>query len=141
MNKPQLFFALICILFIACKPNTNNKIEVTTLARSTKSWNDASLPEYPEGNPEVTILKIVIPPKTKLNWHKHPVINAGVLLKGELTVISETNDTLHLKAGEPIIEIVNAWHYGENEGSEPAEIIVFYAGVEKAPITILKDKK
>lgn len=141
MNKPQLFFALICILFIACKPNTNNKIEVTTLAKSTKSWNDASLPEYPEGNPEVTILKIVIPPKTKLNWHKHPVINAGVLLKGELTVISKTNDTLHLKAGEPIIEIVNAWHYGENEGSEPAEIIVFYAGVEKAPITILKDKK
>lgn len=141
MNKPQLLFALICILFIACKPNTNNKIEVTTLVKSTKSWNDASLPKYPEGNPEVTILKIVIPPKTKLSWHKHPVINAGVLLKGELTVISETNDTLHLKAGEPIIEIVNAWHYGENEGNEPAEIIVFYAGVENAPITILKDKK
>jgi hypothetical protein len=55
-------------------------------------------------------------------------------------VISETNDTLHLKAGEPIVEIVNAWHYGENEGNEPAEIIVFYAGVENTPITILKDE-
>ena len=80
----------------------------------------------------------MIPPKTKLNWHKHPVINAGVLLKGELTVISKANDTLHQKAGEPIVEIVNGWHYGENKGNEPAEIIVFYAGVENTPITVLK---
>jgi quercetin dioxygenase-like cupin family protein len=136
MNKPLVLFSLI--LLIACKSNTTNKIEVTTLAKSTESWNGASLPTYSEGNPEVTILKIVIPPKTKLNWHKHPVINAGVLLKGELTVISKTNDTLHLKAGEPIVELVNTWHYGENEGNAPAEIIVFYAGVENKPITILK---
>ena len=138
MNKLQLLPYLLCILFIACKPNSNNEIEVTTLAKTTKSWNDVPLPKYPDGTPEVTILKIVIPPKTKLNWHKHPVINAGVLLKGELTVISKANDTLHLKAGEPIVELVNAWHYGENKGNEPAEIIVFYAGVEKTPITILK---
>ncbi|MGH1384614.1 cupin domain-containing protein [Kordia sp.] len=138
MNKPYLSLVLLCILLIACKSNTVNKIEVTTLAKTTKSWNGAPLPNYSEGTPEVTILKIVIPPKTKLNWHKHPVINAGVLLKGELTVISKANDTLHLKAGEPIVELVNAWHYGENKGAEPAEIIVFYAGVEKTPITVLK---
>ena len=140
MNKSQFLLFLLCILLIACKPNTNTKIEVTTLVKSTKSWNGAKLPTYLEGTPEVTILKIVIPPKTKLKLHKHPVINAGVLLKGELTVISEANDTLHLKAGEPIVEIVNAWHYGKNEGNEPAEIIVFYAGVENTPITVLKNE-
>ncbi|AXG71685.1 cupin domain protein [Kordia sp. SMS9] len=138
MNKSPLLFFLLCILFTACTTNSNAKIEVTALTKTTKSWNDTPLPTYPDGTPEVTILKIVIPPKTKLNWHKHPVINAGVLLKGALTVISKANDTLHLKAGEPIVEIVNAWHYGENKGTEPAEIIVFYAGVEKKPITILE---
>ena len=70
--------------------------------------------------------------------HKHPEINAGVLLKGKLRVISKENDTLMLKAGEPIVELVNVWHYGENPGTVPAEIIVFYAGVKGTPITIIK---
>jgi len=115
--------------------------KVITLAKTTKSWNGEPLPKYLDGNPEVTILKIIVPPKTKLQLHQHPEINAGVLLKGELTVISETNDILYLKAGEPIVELVNTFHYGRNDGKEPAEIIVFYAGVKETPITILKTNK
>jgi quercetin dioxygenase-like cupin family protein len=60
------------------------------------------------------------------------------LLKGELTVVTENNETLHLKAGDPIVEVVNKWHYGKNEGNEPAEIIVFYAGTRDTPITVKK---
>ena len=70
--------------------------------------------------------------------HKHPEINAGVVLKGELTVISETNDTLYLKPGDPIVELVNTWHFGRNDGTEPVEIIVFYAGIKGVPITVKK---
>ncbi|MGB5461102.1 MAG: cupin domain-containing protein, partial [Eudoraea sp.] len=106
--------------------------------KTTESWNGVPLPKYLDGNPEITILKMIIPPKTKLPLHKHPEINAGVVLKGELTVISETNDTLYFKAGEPIVELVNTWHFGRNDGTEPVEIIVFYAGVKGTPITILK---
>ena len=61
------------------------------------------------------------------------------LKEGNLRVISKDNDTLNLKAGEPIIELVNSWHYGENLGTEPAEIIVFYAGIKGTPITVLKE--
>ncbi|MDD3344403.1 MAG: cupin domain-containing protein, partial [Sulfurospirillaceae bacterium] len=60
----------------------------------------------------------------------HPLINAGVLLAGELTVITDEKKTLHLKAGEALIEVVNKWHYGINEGDVPAVIVVFYAGVK-----------
>ncbi len=141
MKKLLTLGLLIAILLIACNSNNSNEIEVTTLVKTTTSWNGNSLPNYPEGTPEITILKIIIPPKTALKRHKHPVINAGVLTKGELTVISETNDTLYLKAGEPIVELVNTWHYGRNDSNEPVEIIVFYAGVEKAPITVLKNEK
>jgi quercetin dioxygenase-like cupin family protein len=74
----------------------------------------------------------------QLPLHKHPVINAGVLLKGELTVVTEDNKTLHLKAGDSIVEVVNKWHYGINKGNESAEIIVFYAGAQGSPITIKK---
>ncbi len=64
------------------------------------------------------------------------MINAGVLLKGQLTVVTEAGDTLHLQTGDPIVELVNEWHYGKNEGDEPAEIIVVYAGTEGTPITV-----
>ncbi|WP_106793351.1 cupin domain-containing protein [Aquimarina sp. Aq78] len=133
-----LYFALI--LLLSCSSKKNSKTKVITLVETSKSWNGTPLPKYLEGNPKVTILKITIPPKTRLETHKHSEINAGVLLKGELTVISENNDTLYLKAGDPIVELVNTWHYGENNGTEPAEIIVFYAGVEGTPITIIKDE-
>jgi quercetin dioxygenase-like cupin family protein len=138
MKKLFILFCFSQICIIGCKSNKINDIEVTTLVKTTESWNGKQLPKYPDGNPEITILKIIIPPKTKLPLHKHPNINAGILLKGELTVISEANDTLYLKAGEPIVELVNTWHFGQNDGTEPVEIIVFYAGIQGTPITILE---
>lgn len=113
-----------------------NDVQVTILTKSTESWNKNSLPQYPQGQPQVTILRILIPPGSILPLHSHPVINAGVLIKGELTVVTKTGQTLHLKAGDPIVEVVNTWHYGKNEGIEPADIIVFYAGIKDAPITV-----
>lgn len=139
MQKSIILFCFSLVILIGCKPNKISKVEVTTLAKTTESWNGTQLPKYLDGNPEVTILKIIIPPKTKLPVHKHPEINAGVLLKGNLRVISKDNDTLNLKAGEAAVELVNSWHYGENFGTEPVEIIVFYAGVEGTPITVLKE--
>ena len=114
------------------------RVKVETLAGTSSSWNGDILPDYPAGKPEVTILRIIIPPGVALPIHKHPVINAGVLLKGELTVVTEDKKILHLKAGDPIVEVVNTWHHGKNEGTEPAEIIVFYAGISGAPVTIKK---
>ena len=113
-----------------------NAIKVETLAKTSLSWDGSRLPDYSKGTPELTILRIKIPPGAQLRLHKHPVINAGVLLSGEQTVVTEDNGTLHLKAGEPIVEVVNKWHYGKNEADKTAEILVFYAGVPDMPITI-----
>ncbi len=66
------------------------------------------------------------------------MINAGVLLRGQLTVVTETGETLHLKVGDPIVELVDKWHYGSNDGENPTEIIVFYAGVRDMPSTVKK---
>lgn len=115
-----------------------NAVHVDVLAKTSLSWDGSHLPYYSKGTPEVTILRIKIPPGVQLPLHKHPVINAGVLLNGELTVVTEDNRTLHLKAGDSIVEVVNKWHYGKNEGNETAEIIVFYAGVQDTPISIEK---
>ena len=117
----------------------SNSIKTEVLAKTSSSWDGSELISYGKGKPEITILKITIPPKAKLPEHKHPVINAGVLLKGELTVVTDEGKTLHLKAGDSIVEVVNKWHHGENDGNVPAEIIVFYAGTVGTPITLKKD--
>ena len=108
------------------------------LVKTTKSWDGDRLPVYPKGQPEVTIRQITIPPGARLETHFHPVINAGVLLSGELTVVMVDGKTLHLKAGDPIVELVNKLHYGMNEGKVPAEILVVYAGVVGKQPTMLK---
>jgi quercetin dioxygenase-like cupin family protein len=115
-----------------------NTVNVDLLAKTSLSWDGSPLTYYSKGTPEIIMLRIKIPPGVQLPLHKHPVINAGVLLNGELTVVTEDNKTLHLKAGESIVEVVNKWHYGKNEGNDTAEILVFYAGVQDVPITIEK---
>jgi quercetin dioxygenase-like cupin family protein len=138
MKKVSIALGLGFIVLTAAYGQNPPKTEVVKLVESTKSWNGAPLPAYPAGTPQVTILKITIPPHTALKTHKHPVINAGVVLKGELSVSTETGESMVIKAGEPIVELVNIWHYGKNDGNEPVELIVFYAGIEGTPITVPK---
>ena len=128
--------ALAAVLTSSATAQPADSIQVETLVKSTASWDGTPLPAYPGGQPEVTLLRITIPPKAQLPLHEHPVINAGVLLEGQLTVVTEAGETLHLNAGDPIIELVGKRHYGRNEGAEPAVILVFYAGTAGAPITI-----
>ncbi len=105
-------------------------IKVKTLAKSTTSWNGDTLPAYPAGQPEVTVLRITIPPGMQLPLHEHPVINAGVLVKGELQINTKDGESKLLKAGDALIELVNEWHYGANNSAEDAVIFVVYAGIE-----------
>ena len=129
----------ICLIFFLTAniwAQEENAVKVDVLVKTSASWDGMALPNYAKGTPEITILRIQIPPKVQLPLHEHPVINAGVLLKGELTVVTKDKEVLHLKAGDPIVEVVNKWHYGINEGNESAEIIVFYAGVQGTPITV-----
>ena len=134
----KLFFGICLILLLSSSVLAEgvNVVKVDTLVKTSSSWDGEALPDYAEGTPEITILKITIPKGVQLPLHKHPVINAGLLLAGELTVVTEENERLHLKAGDSIVEVVNKGHYGKNEGDKPAEIIVFYAGIVDTPITI-----
>ena len=109
--------------------------------QSEVSWNGAELPAYPDAKPQISVVKFTIPPKSQLPWHKHPSINAGYLAKGELTVVAEDGSEQLVKEGEGLIELVNTWHYGRNDGDVPAEIIVVYAGSKDVPLAIIKEEE
>ncbi|MGD9661864.1 MAG: cupin domain-containing protein [Porticoccaceae bacterium] len=113
-------------------------VSFEVLLQTGSSWDGVPLPGYSGGKPEISIVKVVIPPGATLDSHKHPVINAAVILSGEITVVSENNHILHLKPGDAVAELVNTWHYGKNEGTKPTEILVFYAGEKGKPLSIKK---
>ena len=125
-----------CLLLLFSYGYASGDVVSEVLVKSTKSWDDTVLPAYPKEAPELTLMKITIPPHTTLPMHKHPIINVGYMLKGAWKVVTKENKTLALKAGDAIIEVVDTWHYGMNEGDEPVEIIVFYAGVKESAYAI-----
>lgn len=128
---------ILCLLLVSpALAFERSTVEVEALVKSAASWNGTSLPPYPAGQPEVTVLRIRIAPGARLPMHKHPVINAAVMLAGELTVMTETGRNIRISRGEAIVEVVDQWHYGYNDGTEVAELIVFYAGAQGQPITV-----
>ncbi len=112
-------------------------VEVTELANSSREWDGQTLPRYPSGQPQIKVLKITIPSGVRLPLHWHPVINAAVVLKGALTLelLDGSSHTFH--QGEALVEVVNTVHTGRALGTEPVELVVFYAGVEGSPTTVL----
>ena len=132
-----LFLLLLPLRLFAADKSAPTKEKLVV---STEAWTGQKLPAYPSGQPEITVLKITIPPGQRLPMHKHPVINAAFVVRGELTVTTDKGKVLHVKAGHTMIEVVNEWHYGANHGAGLVELIVFYAGVKGTPITILQKK-
>ena len=115
-----------------------NKLSVEVLLRDRVTWDGTELPAYAEGEPEITIVRLTVPPGATLPDHKHPVINGGVLLSGELTVRDEGGLERRLRAGNALLEVVDSWHTGRNTGKEPAVAIVFYVGAAGLPNRILR---
>ncbi len=105
-------------------------VKVEKLAETSCSWDGATLPNYPATTPQITILRYTFPPHQVLPVHRHLIINCGVLLKGELTIVTTDGRERTFKAGDAVVEMVGTVHSGENRGDEPAELIMFYAGTE-----------
>ena len=115
---------------------TDSEAESVELLRTCQSWDGANLPDYPQGQPELVAIKYIIPPGKKLNWHHHLVMNHGVLVQGELTIIALDGKTKVMRAGEVVVEMVDTIHHGENRGTEPVVLYMFYLSQKDKPLSV-----
>ena len=99
-------------------------VKVKELANSSKEWDGNQLPNYPEGQPEIKVLRIKIPAGVTLPWHYHPVINAAVVLEGSLKLYLKNGTTKTFGPGEALIEVVGTVHAGQALGSNDVDILV-----------------
>ncbi|MCC7006937.1 MAG: cupin domain-containing protein [Ottowia sp.] len=137
LNKINLaLVGLIGLLLISSvKAEEQHAVQTQTLLRSSASWDGLAYKTYPQGSPELTVLKITIPAHTQLPWHTHPMPNAAYVLSGEITVEKKENgEKKLLTAGQVLPEMVSELHRGIT-GNTPAVLIVFYAGTKDMPLS------
>jgi len=115
---------------------TEQKVESTELIRTSQSWDGVELPDYLQGRPELVAVKYVFPAGQKLGWHHHPVMNYGVLVQGELTIIGQDGKEKVVHEGEAVVEMANTIHHGENRGTKPVILYMFYLSQDGLPLAV-----
>ena len=138
--KLLAILAVVLLLVPSYAPGREPQTEVTQVLQTTGSWDGTQYGPYPTGQPQITVLKIRIPPNTSLPWHHHPVISAGYVLSGTLYLEKQaTGEQKEFHAGDALTEMVGTAHRGFTK-SEPVELVVFYAGQVGIPITVVHNQ-
>lgn len=112
------------------------KIESTILAQSTEAWNGVEV-EYPEGQAQITVSRVIIPKGASTPMHCHPVPLAGSVIKGKLKVATKVGEAATFEEGDGVVEVMNTWHQGT--ALEDTELIVVYAGALGLPTSVMED--
>ena len=120
--------ALVASIF-ACAPRADAQ-EAAAKARAARVFSATTTANgqpiaLPQGNAEVVVWIYDIPVGARLPVHKHPFQRYAYVLAGTLRVAAADNSrTWDYKAGDFIVEMVDAWHYGTNIGTEPVRLLV-----------------
>ena len=120
------------------KKNTSKNVKpvIETLLSATESWN-GDLYSYPQGQAQMTLLKITAPVGFRTPVHTHPQPGVAYVVKGTLDCVVTADNTKVFSAGDSFATTFgDTPHYCESVGNEPAIVYVVYAGVEGDPVTI-----
>jgi len=132
----------VSISLISCEKanaqedNPAPTVQSTELIRTSQSWDGVELPDYLKGRPELVAVKYEFPAGQKLGWHHHPVMNYGILVQGELTIIGQDGKEKTVHEGEAVVEMVNTIHHGENRGNKPVILYMFYLSQKDMPLAV-----
>ena len=120
----------------AQEDNPAQQVTSEELIRTSQSWDGVELPDYLQGRPELVAVKYVFPAGKKLGWHHHPVMNYGVLMQGELTIIGQDGKEKVVHEGEAVVEMVGTVHHGENRGTKDCILYMFYLSQKDLPLAV-----
>ena len=111
-------------------------IKTTELIRTSQSWDGAILPDFPNGKPELRVIRLEFPIGAKTGWHHHTVVNYGIVQQGELTIVCLDGSEKTFREGEPLVEVIGTIHRGENRGTKPVILNMFYFSSPDQELTI-----
>lgn len=131
-----LFVFGFCLQAGLCGEKVYNAgVESKQVLLSTTNALGKSL-KYPSAKtPEVTGIKVTIPPGQETGWHTHSVPGYAYVISGELTIEYAGGLSKTFKAGEAFSEVVDTAHNGRNKGAEDVVLIAFFTGDRGVPFT------
>jgi len=137
-TKIALLFAYLDNFLYLCRRKEINSmtIKTTELIRTSQSWDGAQLPDFPQGQPELRVIRLDFPIGAKTGWHHHTVVNYGIVQQGDLTIVCQDGSERTFHEGEPLVEVIGTIHRGENRGKKPVVLVMFYYSEPGAEITI-----
>ncbi|WP_323122322.1 cupin domain-containing protein [Burkholderia alba] len=120
----------------AATPSNGITAKRDIVLQTRQSWDGNRYTLYPKGRPEITMLRLTIPPNSVLPWHTHPVISIGYVLSGTLTLRDRENGKTHVyQQGEGFAETVDIEHRGES-GDTPTVLLLTYVGTPGVPTSV-----
>jgi len=127
-------YILTWFLLIVLLPNWAT---AEKLHKTQTSW-DGGVIYYPQGQAEITSVKLRIEENQVTEFHCHPVPTLGYILQGDLVIETKNGEKTIFKKGESFVEVMRTIHRGQAING-PVEIIVFYAGSTTMPNTVLPE--
>lgn len=132
-----LFTGLLLFPFGALSAQGDIRQEV--IAETGHAWDGSSW-QYPAAAPQVTLLRLRVPPDTQLPWHQHPMLNLAYVERGEITVERRADGlTRTYRQGEAIAETMNVPHRGMT-GNDGVQLLIFYAGAAGMPLSVAEGR-
>ena len=115
------------------------KVQVTPVARTntTVTGQPIVVPDHPD----VIVSIATFPPGSRLPEHQHPHPHYVYVLEGVLTVVNtDAHKTFDVKAGAFVVEMMDTWHYGINNGTVPVRLLVIDQVPHGAPNNMVQRK-
>ena len=95
----------------------------TILGRETKTI--IGQPVSPPANATIIASTSIFPPGARTPVHKHLYPHYVFVTEGTLTITNvETGRSYQVPAGHFLVEMLNTWHYGHNDGTVPVRTYV-----------------
>jgi len=98
-------------------------VVVTPVLRTDRNMLGQPL-AMPSGDIEVVVSRCEIPPGARLPVHKHLYQRYAYVLSGRLRVAGDQLVPRDYATGSFLADPVDAWHYAENTGTEPAVLLL-----------------
>lgn len=126
--------ALLAVVQPASALDNSTAVKVTPLLKTTTSWDGKPL-VYPQGQAEVTALIVEITAGAETGWHEHGVPSFAYVLEGTLEVKRSQGETIQLRVGDVLPEVVNTLHNGRALGDKNVKLLVIYTGAVDKKLT------
>ncbi len=109
------------------------------LIQTSTSWDGGEI-AYPEGEAEITAIRLIAREGEWAPFHCHPVPTMGYVLNGTVKVQLKNGREATFGPGETVVEVMRTLHRGQGVGGD-AELLVFYAGAKGLPVSFTHGEK